>query len=314
MFAIDVQSLSRVYRTRGKSGTIGLDDVSLQIAQGEIHGLLGPNGAGKTTLVKVLSTILLPTSGQVSVLGYDVVRDTKKVRSVIGILLGGDKGIYGKLTGRQNLEYWAALYNVPYRDTKKRIDGLIERVGLGERAESKAETYSRGMKQRLHLARALIGNAPILYFDEPTMGMDPLAARDFRRLIGELKAEGKTLLLATHDMVEAESVCDRVTLIDKGKILAVETPQTLSKLLAKHEWVDFDADDAELKNLTIHLPSPFSITQRTVGGYRIHIKEKSDATFILNILASNGVTSIQTTKPSLEEAYVHIIGDRGMRV
>ncbi|XVJ70403.1 MAG: ABC transporter ATP-binding protein [Rhizobacter sp.] len=315
MMAIDVQSLRRTYRARGKGKDIvGLDDVSLQIGAGEVHGLLGPNGAGKTTLVKVLSTILLPSSGQVSVLGHDVVRDSKKVRGVIGLLLGGDKGIYNKLSGRQNLEYWAALYDVPYRETKKRVDTLVERVGLGDKAEAKAETYSRGTKQRLHLARALIGNAPILFFDEPTMGMDPLAARDFRKLIGELKAEGKTLLLTTHDMTEAEIVCDRVTLIDKGKVLAVETPQSLCKLLATHEWVDFETDANTLAQLSTLLDAKFPITPRATSGYRIQLKDVADAGHVLNLLVSHGVRSIQTTKPSLEEAYVHIVGDRGMRV
>ena len=315
MEAIDVLSLRRTYKVSGTDKeVIGLDDVSLQISEGEVHGLLGPNGAGKTTLVKILSTILLPSSGQVKVLGHDVVQQPKQVRSVIGLLLGGDKGLYNKLTGRQNLEYWAALYDVPFRDTKKRIEKLIERVGLNDKADSKAETYSRGMKQRLHLARAMIGDAPILFFDEPTLGMDPIAARDFRKLIGELKSEGKTLLIATHDMAEAEIVCDRVTLIDKGKILAVETPLTLSRLLPKQEWVDFETNEETISKLSGQLETSFVIVQRANQGYRIQVKNESESIYVLNKLITNGISSIQTAKPSLEEAYVHIVGDRGMAI
>ena len=315
MQAIDVLSLRRTYKVGGTDKeVIGLDDVSLQISEGEVHGLLGPNGAGKTTLVKILSTILLPSSGQVKVLGHDVVQQPKQVRLVIGLLLGGDKGLYNKLTGRQNLEYWAALYDVPFRDTKKRIEKLIERVGLNDKADSKAETYSRGMKQRLHLARAMIGDAPILFFDEPTLGMDPIAARDFRKLIGELKSEGKTLLIATHDMAEAEIVCDRVTLIDKGKILAVETPLTLSRLLPKQEWVDFETNEETISKLSGQLETSFAIVQRANQGYRIQVKNESESIYVLNKLITNGISSIQTAKPSLEEAYVHIVGDRGMAI
>jgi len=315
MQAIDVLSLRRTYKVGGTDKeVIGLDDVSLQISEGEVHGLLGPNGAGKTTLVKILSTILLPSSGQVKVLGHDVVQQPKQVRSVIGLLLGGDKGLYNKLTGRQNLEYWAALYDVPFCDTKKRIEKLIERVGLNDKADSKAETYSRGMKQRLHLARAMIGDAPILFFDEPTLGMDPIAARDFRELIGELKSEGKTLLIATHDMAEAEIVCDRVTLIDKGKILAVETPLTLSRLLPKQEWVDFETNEETISKLSGQLETSFAIVQRANQGYRIQVKNESESIYVLNKLITNGISSIQTAKPSLEEAYVHIVGDRGMAI
>ena len=315
MEAIDLLSLRRTYKVSGTDKeVIGLDDVSLQISEGEVHGLLGPNGAGKTTLVKILSTILLPSSGQVKVLGHDVVQQPKQVRSVIGLLLGGDKGLYNKLTGRQNLEYWAALYDVPFCDTKKRIEKLIERVGLNDKADSKAETYSRGMKQRLHLARAMIGDAPILFFDEPTLGMDPIAARDFRKLIGELKSEGKTLLIATHDMAEAEIVCDRVTLIDKGKILAVETPLTLSRLLPKQEWVDFETNEETISKLSGQLETSFAIVQRANQGYRIQVKNESESIYVLNKLITNGISSIQTAKPSLEEAYVHIVGDRGMAI
>lgn len=315
MLAIDVRALRRVYKAQGKQQeVVGLDGINLQISAGEVHGLLGPNGAGKTTLVKVLSTILLPTAGQVQVLGHDVVQEAKQVRALIGILLGGDRGIYNKLSARQNLEYWAALYEVPYRESRKRVDNLLQRVGLSAKADQKAEGYSRGMKQRLHLARALVGNAPVLFFDEPTMGMDPLAARDFRKLIAEFKAEGKTILLATHDMAEAEAVCDRVSLIDKGRMLTTETPQTLSRLLAQHEWVDFEASEPVFQALAASLDKRYTASARPNALYRIEVQGADQASQVLQHLVAHGVTSIQTSRPSLEEVYVHIVGERGLTV
>jgi ABC-2 type transport system ATP-binding protein len=231
--AIDIFRLRRVYRNRGSDpAVVALDDVTMSIEEGEVRGLLGPNGAGKTTLVKILSTVLLPTSGSASILGHDVQADAERVRPLIGIVFGGDRGLYWNLTGRQNLQYWAALYKVPPQIAGPRINMLLERVGMTARADSLFETYSRGMKQRLHLARGLVGDARVLFLDEPTLGMDPLAAREFRTLVKELRSEGRTILLTTHDMSEAESLCDRVALIDRGRLLAVETPQTLSKLIA----------------------------------------------------------------------------------
>src|SRR6266511_3209649 len=204
--AVAVEEVTRVFEPRRKrdARVVALDRVSLEIPQGEIHGLLGPNGAGKTTLVKILSTVLVPTSGRARVLGHDVVGEAAAVRPLIGIVFGGERGLYWRLTGRQNLEYWGALYKLSRAEIRVRSEQLIERVGLIERADERVETYSRGMKQRLHLARGLIGDANVLFLDEPTTGMDPLAAREFRRLIGELRGEGRTILLATHDMVEAE--------------------------------------------------------------------------------------------------------------
>src|SRR5436190_11933180 len=231
--AVEALALRRVFKTRAtvrrkRAEVVALDRVSLSVPEGEIHGLLGPNGAGKTTLVKIFSTVLLPTSGEARVLGRNVVREAQLVRPLIGIVFGGERGLYPRLTARQNLEYWGALYRLATPQVRRRVEELLERVGLTERADARVETFSRGMKQRLHLARGLVGNAKVLFLDEPTTGMDPLAAREFRRLVVDLRAEGRTILLATHDMVEAETVCDRVTLIDRGRIVATESPGTLT--------------------------------------------------------------------------------------
>src|SRR5436189_1793843 len=170
--AVEVRDIGRVYTTRRRITVTALDGVSLSIPSGEVHGLLGPNGAGKTTLVKILSTVLLPTSGRASVCGHDVVGDTKAVRPLIGIVFGGERGLYTRLTARQNLEYWGALYRLSGREIKRRSVALLERMGLTDRADQRVEEFSRGMKQRLHLARGLMGDAKVLFLDEPTTGMD----------------------------------------------------------------------------------------------------------------------------------------------
>src|ERR687888_2778310 len=182
----------------------------------------------------------MPTSGHARVLGHDVVADARSVRPLIGIVFGGERGLYWRLTGRQNLEYWGALYKLSASRTRSRAQELLERVGLADKADERVEDYSRGMKQRLHLARGLMGDGRVLFLDEPTTGMDPLAARDFRALIGELRGEGRTILLATHDMVEAEIVCDRVTLIDRGKMIATESPRTLGRLISRFQRIDVE--------------------------------------------------------------------------
>jgi ABC-2 type transport system ATP-binding protein len=288
--------------------------VSLSIPLGEVHGLLGPNGAGKTTLVKILSTVLLPSAGRAFVCGHDVVAETKAVRPLIGIVFGGERGLYTRLSARQNLEYWGALYQLSGAEIKKRTELLLERVGLSDRAGQRVEEFSRGMKQRLHLARGLMGDARVLFLDEPTTGMDPLAAREFRQLIGELKGEGRTILLTTHDMVEAETVCDRVTLIDHGRLLATETPRTLGSLISRFQRIDVEDAPAELLAELEHVAGVSSVSTQADGSARIEVTEEGATSLVLRRLVDAGVTSVKTSLPSLEEVYVQMIGERGLVV
>jgi ABC-2 type transport system ATP-binding protein len=314
MEAVEVEAITRVFEPRRRSGkrVVALDDVALSIPTGEIHGLLGPNGAGKTTLVKILSTVLVPTSGKARVLGYDVVDETQAIRPLIGIVFGGERGLYWRLTGRQNLEYWGALYKLSSRAAKSRAQQLIERVGLIDKADERVEEYSRGMKQRLHLARGLMGDGKVLFLDEPTTGMDPLAAREFRTLIGELRAEGRTILLATHDMAEAETVCDRVTLIDRGKIIATESPRTLGGLLTRFQRIDVEGAPEPVLAEIRALSGVTSVTAVDGSGTRIEVDEEGVTQLVLERLVGAGVTSVRTSLPNLEEVYVQLIGERGM--
>jgi ABC-2 type transport system ATP-binding protein len=316
MEAVEVEGITRVFEPRRREGArvVALDHVSLTIPTREIHGLLGPNGAGKTTLVKILSTVLTPTSGRARVLGHDVVEETQAVRPLIGIVFGGERGLYWRLTGRQNLEYWGALYKLSGRAARTRAAGLLERVGLAEKADERVEKYSRGMKQRLHLARGLMGDGQVLFLDEPTTGMDPLAAREFRALIGELRGEGRTVLLATHDMAEAETVCDRVTLIDRGKIIATESPRTLGHLLSRFQRIDVDAAPEVVLEEIRNLAGVKSVAAVDGAGIRIEVDEEGVTQQVLELLVGAGVNSVRTSLPSLEEVYVHLIGERGMEL
>jgi ABC-2 type transport system ATP-binding protein len=311
--AVTAVDLVRTFRPRKQPLVTALDAVNLSVDQGEVHGLLGPNGAGKTTLVKILTTVLLPTSGRAEICGHDVARDAKAVRPMIGIVFGGERGLYTRLTARQNLEYWASLYRLPGSQIKSRAVGLLERVGLAEKADARVETYSRGMKQRLHLARGLIAGAKVLFLDEPTAGMDPLAAREFRNLITEIRSEGTTILLATHDMVEAEVLCDRVTLIDRGRILATESPRSLGHLVSRFQRIDVDGADRELLDRVAALPGVESIAPGTEG-HRIHVDGDEHVSIVLKVIVEGGVVGVRTSRPSLEEVYVGLIGDRGLEV
>ena len=190
---------------------LAVDQVSLRIERGELFGLLGQNGAGKTTLIKMLCTALLPTSGNASVMGYDVVKQARQVRERIGLVNGEERSFYWRLTGRQNLEFFAALYHVPGALAQRRIDDLVRRVGLSEDADRPFRTYSSGMRQKLGIARGLLGAPQVLFMDEPTRSLDPISAQSMRQLvaeyiIGELEC---TVILATHSMAEAEELCDR---------------------------------------------------------------------------------------------------------
>jgi ABC-2 type transport system ATP-binding protein len=313
--AVEVEQVTRVFEPRRKrdARVVALDGVSLEIPPGEIHGLLGPNGAGKTTLVKILATVLVPTSGRARVLGHDVVEEARSVRPLIGIVFGGERGLYWRLTGRQNLEYWGALYKLSTSRARSRAQELLERVGLADKADERVEQYSRGMKQRLHLARGLVGDARVLFLDEPTTGMDPLAAREFRNLIGELKGEGRTILLATHDMVEAENVCNRVTLIDRGAILATESPRSLGRVISRFQRIDVEGAEPELLTRLRMLPGVHAINESD-GSARIEVAEEGATGAVLKLLVDAGVTSVKTSLPSLEEVYVHLIGDRGLEI
>src|ERR671914_1382046 len=226
MAVVEAVDLRRTYKTytgifRRKAVEVeAVRGVSFEIREGELFGLLGPNGAGKTTTIKMLITLLIPTAGEARVLGYDVVKDAREVRKRIGYVFGGERGVYERLSGYDNLRYFAELYGVPGREQRGRIEELLELVGLKGREHERTEGYSRGMKQRLHIARGLLHDPQVVFLDEPTIGLDPVGARELRATIASLAAAGKTILLTTHYMFEADSLCDRIAVIAHGEIVA----------------------------------------------------------------------------------------------
>jgi ABC-2 type transport system ATP-binding protein len=212
------------------------------VAPGELFGVLGPNGAGKTTTVKILTTLLIPTSGSARVLGHDVVHDVNALRRRIGFVFGGERGLYTRLNGYDNLRYFADLYRIPPDVSRRRIPELLERLDLKGRERDRVETYSRGMKQRLHLARGLLNDPEILFLDEPTIGLDPVGARELRSLVRSLVESGKTVFLTTHYMFEADEICDRIAVINKGVIVAEGTPASLKQSVEDVGVVEFEVE------------------------------------------------------------------------
>jgi ABC-2 type transport system ATP-binding protein len=220
-----------LWRNKTKS-TVAVEDISFSVERGELFGLLGPNGAGKTTTIKMLTTLLLPTGGSAKIMGLDVVSQTAEVRRLIGFAFSGSRGLYNRLNANQNLKYFAELYAMDPAVTRKRIPELLELVGLSQRGDDRVETYSSGMTQRLHLARALLHNPEVLFLDEPTVGIDPVGARELRQTIKSLITLGKTILLTTHYMAEAEELCQRIAIIKQGRLVALDTPDALKRRIS----------------------------------------------------------------------------------
>jgi ABC-2 type transport system ATP-binding protein len=209
---------------------VAVDGVDLEVESGTIFGLLGPNGAGKTTTIKMLSTLLVPTRGRASVAGYDIATQEHHVRQKLGVLLGGDRGLYGKISAVDNLRFFATLYGVARNEVEDRVQSLLHMTGLWHRQAERVEGFSRGMKQRIHLAKALIHDPDVVILDEPTIGLDPDAAVQLRHVVRSLVPE-KTVLLTTHYLHEADELCDRIAIIDAGRIIAEDTPEGIKRLV-----------------------------------------------------------------------------------
>jgi ABC-2 type transport system ATP-binding protein len=217
-------------RRAGQSGEIlALDAVSLEVPTGTIVGLLGPNGAGKTTLLRLICGLLSPSAGRIEVLGGDPAQHPAQVRRSLGVVLGGERSVYWRLTGRENLLYTAALYDVPSGAARERAAEALRLVGLEDRADDLVEQYSTGMRQRLALARALVHDPPLLLLDEPVAGLDPHAVAAMRQLFDRLRTDrGRTVIIATHNLSDAERLCDRVAILDRGRLVAYDAPEALA--------------------------------------------------------------------------------------
>ncbi|MEU6312338.1 ABC transporter ATP-binding protein [Streptomyces sp. NPDC047014] len=308
MAVIEVNDLTRTFRTRRGREVTALDHVSFDVGQGEVLGLLGPNGAGKTTLSRILTTLLVPTSGTARVSGFDVVGRPREVRRRIGLVLGGDRGLYGRLTARQNLRYWAALQGLDPRAVRRRTEEVLELLGLGARGDDRVETFSRGMVQRVHLARALLGEPDVLVMDEPTNGMDPHAGAGFRELVRTLRGSGTTIVLTTHDMQEAQALCSRVALIDHGRILRIGSS---TELLAELRVPRTLTAVGVLPGTAARIAAlPGSSTTDAGGNLTARPADDESLAQALLLLAQSRAESIAVAAPGLTEVYRTVIEDR----
>lgn len=305
-------------RRQPKEWIVAVDHISLDIHEGEIFGLLGPNGAGKTTTIKMLCTLLEPTSGTAQVNGYDVVKQANMVRQSLGAVLTGERSIYWKLTGRENLEYFAALYHIPRAVAKQRIDELLGRFSIRDRADDYVEEYSSGMKQRVAVARSLLANPPLLLLDEPTVGLDPQAARNLRELILEVREEGRTVLLTTHYMEEADRLCDRVGVIDQGQIIALDTPKQLKSTINQLDIMQLEVDDYDpsLTDSIKELAGVENVIAHHLGadsGWSIGLHAPDSRNVLPGLIDMIGskagqIRNLEITQPSLEDVFISLTG------
>ena len=320
MSVIEVADVRRTYRWRSGAfrrrvvETHALQGISFEVERGELFGLLGPNGAGKTTTIKILTTLLLPNSGSVRVLGLDAVTQYRQLRRRIGYVFGGDKGLYDRISALDNLRFFADVYRVPLRAKQARIEELLEIVGLRGRERERVETYSRGMRQRLHIARGLLHDPEVLFLDEPTIGLDPVGARELRETVANLQRAGKTILLTTHYMLEADELCDRIAIITGGRIVAEGTPVELKRGIVDRNVIEIEA---------FGVPEASVDRLRLIDGVEaVSVEEQDQAQLIvvrsrrgpeliaplLGALGDANLGRVVAREPTLEDAYVRLVG------
>lgn len=313
-----VSRKKKLFRKTERKEFNAVDGVSFDIHKGEIFGLLGPNGAGKTTTIKMITGLLSPTSGNVKVMGYDVDKHPMKGLSNIGTVLAGDRSIYWKLSARENLEYFASLYGCNKTEAKKRTDYVLDRLELTDKADELVEKFSTGMKQKVALGKALIPYAPVVLLDEPTLGLDPQTAINLREIILDIKKEGRTVLLTTHYMEEADFLSDRIAIIDDGKIIALDTPENLKKSIDSVKSLEIELSDLndKLLNEIQELTDVENVINRYDSNRRRHllsIHHKDGDVLIQKILDTisankSRVLSMNVKEPSLEDVFIHLTG------
>jgi ABC-2 type transport system ATP-binding protein len=308
----------KLFRTLEKSEFKAVDGVNFDIYKGEVFGLLGPNGAGKTTTIKMITGLLRPTSGSVKVMDKDVDKVPLEALKNLGTVLAGDRSVYWKLTARENLEYFASLYGCSRKEGKKRAEEIIKRLELTEKADELVEKFSTGMKQKVALGKALIPNAPVVLLDEPTLGLDPQSAINLREIILDIKKEGRTVLLTTHYMEEADFLCDRIAIIDGGKIIALDTPENLKRSINEVKSIKIELSRADEKLISDmrsleNIENVISDYNSEKRNYLLTIHHTDGNTImqkILDIIANNKtqVLNINVLEPSMEDVFIHLTG------
>ena len=311
---IIIKNLVKLFKKRHED-VRAVDDVSLEIKKGELFGLLGPNGAGKTTLIKCISTLLIPDAGTALVSGNDIGKDPLGVRKMLGVLTGGERSLYWKLTPIENLQYFAALYGVPRKKTKERIEYLLDLMDLKDKAKDRVEKLSSGMKQKLSLARTLIHDPPILLVDEPTLGLDPYFARFVRDFIkNELHYKlKKTILLTTHYMDEADELCERVAFMNNGKIEALDTPEGFKRSMPKEQVLEVKCLGDFDKDLFSEIRESVSLNLTSRDGFT-YVRMNTDnpealLSLVVDVVRDRAkVLSVLVASPTLEDVFVYLTG------
>ena len=339
----DFVGVARGHATRGTVGSVSavldairgsrgpfieaLKSVNLRIKEGEIFGILGPNGAGKTTLIKILCTLIIHDEGEVYVNGFDPKRESGEVLKNLQAVLPESRGFNWRLSGRQNLEFYALLYGLGDAEAKERISYLLDFTNLTDRADDGYQRYSTGMQRKLLLCRALLRNTPIIVFDEPTAGLDPASADEFRKMVIErlVRKEGKTILLSTHNLQEAQELCDRLAILERGNVIALDTPDNVRHLVIEDRFLRivfadalFGAEEERLVRDLEAAESVRSVSAEVNQGKRLYgltmrVEKDMDLTGILRTLAESGlkIKTVNTEDPTLEDAFNAIIGQNG---
>jgi ABC-2 type transport system ATP-binding protein len=310
---ISISSITHIYPRKSQPA---LDDVSFGVNPGEIFGLLGPNGAGKTTLVRILSTLIIPTSGKASVCGYDIRKEEAKVRSSLGVVIGEERAFYYRLNGFQNLEFFGGILGLRGKELKSRIEESLKLVGLENDRKLPFMKYSTGMKKKLNIARGLLIDPSVYLLDEPNSGIDPDSAIKIRQLIVDLKEKGKTILLTTHNMDEADRLSDTIGILREGKLVAVDTPGNLRRSLKKRILkVEFKEEELgsykeKILKLSEKLKESKEILDTSIKDFSltINLQDQSTINQILSLIsASNiGVMSTKVEEANLEDVFVEI--------
>ncbi|MHA2401096.1 MAG: ABC transporter ATP-binding protein [Promethearchaeota archaeon] len=290
---------------------LAVDDISFDVKKGEIFGFLGPNGAGKTTTIRMMTGVLKPTKGNASIFGYDVWKNQILVKQITGNV-PEEANVYFDLSGLQNLMFIGEIYGIPKKSRIERAEKLLKKFELYEKRNLKAMKYSKGMKQRLLLCMALMSDPEILFLDEPTSGLDVQSARIIKQLIREYNQKGVTIFLTTHDMEVANELCDRIAIINNGKIISLDTPENLKKLTQEYKAIDFYFDNGiditKFKELT-----SVREVQKVREGFHVIVEDIHEGVCeIVDFIKKNNlvIKQLNTHQPKLEDAFLRII-ERG---
>jgi ABC-2 type transport system ATP-binding protein len=309
---IRIEHLTKIFRGKIKTVT-AVSDVTFNVKRGEIFGLLGPNGAGKSTLIRILTTLLHPTSGSAYLNNYDITRFPENVRSIIGVC-PQNSTLDVELTAYDNLDFYGRLVNVPDEILDKRIWELLEMTELSDRAHMRVGTFSGGMRRKLEIVRAFIHHPLILFLDEPTIGLDPEARREVWQQISDLNNERTTIILTTHYMDEAEKLCNRIAFVDKGRLVALDTLENLRHHLPAGDLIEIGVEQMADRLIPAILANPL-VNSAKIQGNRIVISARNGSRVLpalITIFENNDVPmcSISIRSPSLEDVFLYVTGSK----